>query len=660
MTEHTDPAIVINGGQQEYQMFASRNLLREAPRFFDSWTRALHELFQNAYRAGATSVNVVTAVNAAGSRYAEITDNGCGIRSPNSIFILGEGDWGDEVVEPAGMGFYGCFREGVASVHVASNSEFANFEVELTHAQLDGEPATVQFYPLNSAGTTGTVVTITFEEDLPNELGRRSRWEDFGRNTVRRARALYPMEVGYNGSVVDPIITKERDTLEVPGVGAVHFVDSRVIFGESGHYPRTWVPVWEHVPLLEGRLLEKAVGRVQYKDRDEKDPPRYPLVSALVNKMTLIEIDPDQSPVRPVLPSRTKLQESPDVELMMEKVLSTAEEYIKQNLDLYVEGLPETFCIYQPEGYGFSLSPDIDVVDLVRHQADSVPGWLRVQINTYAPHEVLQRYGWQRYSVTLPLLDQQFEYDTYGAAWGARYENVFRYFSKAPHIYTHFSDVVASVWCAKLSDAYQCDLPLVAFSYDDPDKIEVQRFGIVHVGEAAFCSSIKLLHDYQEWQLPFLVRDPETRENEIVGNDLWFLVAGDIDDLERFAANLSTLAENWYDQHSYLGDWEVVDAHGDYYLDFSQLTTELGDAIRVYRSPGKEGTLKALRALGGKVDYHLGGLINNLDRRQVAWETLLAQNETTPDAAQILEETLERLHLLARAISAAKEEIANA
>ena len=77
--------------------------IHEVPRFFGGWLATLREVFQNAYRAGATEV---LATLDATQTILTLTDNGCGCPSVEALMCIGRSDWDEnQVVEAAGMGF---------------------------------------------------------------------------------------------------------------------------------------------------------------------------------------------------------------------------------------------------------------------------------------------------------------------------------------------------------------------------------------------------------------------------------------------------------------------------------------------------------------------------------------------------------------------------
>ena len=68
----------------------------------------LSELIQNARRAGASAVDL-KVIDADGTAFLAIADDGAGIEDPSVILALGRSGWGDEIArreDPAGMGVF--------------------------------------------------------------------------------------------------------------------------------------------------------------------------------------------------------------------------------------------------------------------------------------------------------------------------------------------------------------------------------------------------------------------------------------------------------------------------------------------------------------------------------------------------------------------------
>ena len=88
-------------------------------RFFDGSTDdILTELLQNARRAGARRIDILTAPAAPGATQTlvSVIDDGCGIADPAFLLEFGETGWAESIraEDPAGMGLYSLARRGCA------------------------------------------------------------------------------------------------------------------------------------------------------------------------------------------------------------------------------------------------------------------------------------------------------------------------------------------------------------------------------------------------------------------------------------------------------------------------------------------------------------------------------------------------------------------
>jgi hypothetical protein len=88
------------------QLDISKNILPKIPQFWETPGAAFAELVQNAFRAGATEIHIQVDVEAG---KLSVRDNGQGIQSLEDFLTIGDSAWDDEIIEPAGMGFYAHF-----------------------------------------------------------------------------------------------------------------------------------------------------------------------------------------------------------------------------------------------------------------------------------------------------------------------------------------------------------------------------------------------------------------------------------------------------------------------------------------------------------------------------------------------------------------------
>lgn len=94
-------------------------LLGELPRFFGGLLPTVREAFQNAYRAGATLVEVQTSQNGS---ILTISNNGQGCPDPQILLSAGATGWGEEIVEPADLGFFSFLNPYIIKRAIAESA----------------------------------------------------------------------------------------------------------------------------------------------------------------------------------------------------------------------------------------------------------------------------------------------------------------------------------------------------------------------------------------------------------------------------------------------------------------------------------------------------------------------------------------------------------
>jgi hypothetical protein len=85
----------------------SKNILPKIPQFWKTPCAAFAELVQNAFRSGATEIHIQVDLDAG---QFKIKDNGHGIQSMDDFLTIGDSAWDEEIMAPAGIGFYAHFR----------------------------------------------------------------------------------------------------------------------------------------------------------------------------------------------------------------------------------------------------------------------------------------------------------------------------------------------------------------------------------------------------------------------------------------------------------------------------------------------------------------------------------------------------------------------
>lgn len=150
-----------------------------------------NELFQNARRAGATSV-AVTAEHLEDACIITVTDDAAGIADPADLVSLGQSDWSDACrarEDPAGMGFFSL--AGLDTV-VRSVSAHAAFALGIAGDAWTGE-ADITVLPWQ--GPRGTSIAFHFAPQRDGKLER----------CVEGAARRFPLPVTFNGEALKQV-----------------------------------------------------------------------------------------------------------------------------------------------------------------------------------------------------------------------------------------------------------------------------------------------------------------------------------------------------------------------------------------------------------------------------------------------------------------------
>ncbi len=86
---------------KKHQVSISSQFVRNVKRMWDSPFAAYKEIIQNALRAGAKTIKVTYQDNK-----LTVEDDGRGFTDLKSLLTIGDSDWGEDVIEPAGVGIY--------------------------------------------------------------------------------------------------------------------------------------------------------------------------------------------------------------------------------------------------------------------------------------------------------------------------------------------------------------------------------------------------------------------------------------------------------------------------------------------------------------------------------------------------------------------------
>ena len=159
--------------------------------FNGSVSDILHELLQNARRAGASTVAVST-IGRAGDRLLHIVDDGHGIADPASIVTLGRSGWSDTIArreDPAGMGVFSLAgRDDI----IRSWSQAA-YQGGCAHipasAWESSRPIAISPDPIGR----GTAISIRMD----------SAWEDEVLPALSHVARHYPLPVTFDGESLE-------------------------------------------------------------------------------------------------------------------------------------------------------------------------------------------------------------------------------------------------------------------------------------------------------------------------------------------------------------------------------------------------------------------------------------------------------------------------
>ena len=163
--------------------------IAKVSRFFDASDRQIiHEMLQNARRAGATRVDVRTE-----SGRVSMTDNGRGIADPQTLLSLGTSEWNHDVGTsecPAGMGFFSLARRN-ASVE-SRQADGEGWRIDLEPEHFTGQCAAEVREGADAPAPQGTRVTFSRTRDGRNIA-----------NEIADAALYCPLTVTIDGNAVE-------------------------------------------------------------------------------------------------------------------------------------------------------------------------------------------------------------------------------------------------------------------------------------------------------------------------------------------------------------------------------------------------------------------------------------------------------------------------
>jgi hypothetical protein len=276
-----------------------RRLLRELPAFFQSFRECLTELLQNAYRAGATEVNIVLNKD---NRTLLFEDNGSGSDDPQAFLTAGRTGWDESVVtDPAGLGFFSLLGLSDEVVVTSRAVDHCAWRICVTQAAFLGEE--VQWDPIHeqfAPQPSGTRIEA--------RLGSKADLEVLGpahQANYQEFRFLFPVDVKMTiiqgGKPSQPGCLGRtnldgRPSLDTP-VGRLIALNDKEREGRYGYHKIH--TVWEH-RVLKDDLWSRVESELN------KLPDGNYVVKALRHVPMFWIVDPICG-VRPKLPDRREL-----------------------------------------------------------------------------------------------------------------------------------------------------------------------------------------------------------------------------------------------------------------------------------------------------------------------------------------------------------------
>ena len=183
----------------------SSKILNKVDRFFSNrLTHIFVELVQNARRAGATLISVVTETTSSGTKI-EFEDNGSGIDDFGKLLSLGDSKWDaatDRSEDPAGFGFFSIIHSGAT---VLSNGLRAHIS---TAAFLGNEDVAIE--PTDVGPTQGTRIVFVRSENLATVAQALKEVVRFGSVDVTLNGVMLPREDFLKDSLYTKLVNGVR------------------------------------------------------------------------------------------------------------------------------------------------------------------------------------------------------------------------------------------------------------------------------------------------------------------------------------------------------------------------------------------------------------------------------------------------------------------
>ncbi len=270
----------------------SPRVAMEAPRMFSSFSRVLRELFQNAYRAGATHVKVQWDSS---STILEIQDDGAGMDDPQILLDAGASGWDQaQIIEPAGLGFFALFNPAYVEWIEVTSRGAGNWRMRLMpddirRAVQDENASWIHVELIGETNDAhGLLIRLCVTERERRQVNR---------DLLIEARAQYPYAVQYTEDGKTMELTPRTFSSDVNVIEtSVGRIGWEIPYGTGYHRGHA---CWEYVPLLSNHLTAALNEAAQ-------NQALTALAEIAANSLTIWHIEPACG-VRPQLPERGEL-----------------------------------------------------------------------------------------------------------------------------------------------------------------------------------------------------------------------------------------------------------------------------------------------------------------------------------------------------------------
>jgi hypothetical protein len=344
--------------------------INEVPRFFGGWLPTLREIFQNAFRAGATEVRVTSDAT---QTVLTLTDNGRGCPEVEALMTIGRSDWDEtRVIEAAGMGFISVLNGALIERVVARSADWrAEWKCQLKALA----PARVY----DAEPLSGFSLTLTLKQQHPELV-----------DDIQRARAFYPFTVTFNDVIVEARALA-RDVLFETPVG-------RVLWRQGSYTdPASYTAVWEYRDLKSEAFAHALTAAFHEQPREIRAAfDHYP--------QFIWFIDPACG-VTPKLPDRNDLQDDAHLAAAAHLIAQACCDHVLTLVKSYADTLPDIARTASVK----SLTRYLDhttVVNILRYHL----GWSRFEVDDFSTVTV-QWENCEDGPGTYPTLETESRYD---------------------------------------------------------------------------------------------------------------------------------------------------------------------------------------------------------------------------------------------------------